>query len=211
MGSFEERRNAFQKENNANWCQAIETSLGKTPPPSTSWSAPDDVISILKPFGHHNHAFLPKGGGLDILDTSTSREDECIELKMGDDAVIVLKPKILTFEYIPESPENSFFLLEIESIPSTGIYEDDPDAEQLVEVDDEYLNYSVWDHRIIGHNEDGTERYLPDDARIVTRERSGKILIVAKASLWNQDSSTYDGRHGRMTPADIRKIIENSL
>jgi hypothetical protein len=39
----------------------------------------------------------------------------------------------------------------------------------------------------------------------------GKVLLVAKGSLWNSVPATYDGRHNGMTAAEIRRTIERSL
>jgi hypothetical protein len=62
-----------------------------------------------------------------------------------------------------------------------------------------------------GPDENGDEIPVPDDARLTVRWLRGKVLLVAKGSLWNGDPAAYDGRHNGMTAAQIRITIERSL
>ena len=81
----------------------------------------------------------------------------------------------------------------------------------MVEIGEEYYDHELWDRGYMNYDESGREIPLPEDAHVVVRLLRGKILIVAKTSLWNSESATYDGRHDTMTTARIRDIIERSL
>jgi serine/threonine-protein kinase len=74
----------------------------------------------------------------------------------------------------------------------------------------DYVSREIWDRGFL-HDENGDEIPIPDNARLVMRLLQGKVLLVAKGSLWNSDPATYDGRHNTMTAAQIRRIIERSL
>jgi hypothetical protein len=52
---------------------------------------------------------------------------------------------------------------------------------------------------------------LPSHARLVVRLLGGAAMPVAKGSLWNGHGATYDGRHSKMTPVQIRAVIIRSL
>jgi hypothetical protein len=84
-------------------------------------------------------------------------------------------------------------------------------SEELVEVAPaEYVSRDAWDRGFLGHDENGDEIPIRDDARLTVRWLQGKVLLVAKGSLWNSDPANYDGRHNGMTAAQIRTTIERS-
>jgi hypothetical protein len=72
-------------------------------------------------------------------------------------------------------------------------------------------NRLIWDRGFLDHDENGDEIPIPRHARLTVRWLQGKVLLVAKGSLWNSDPATYDGRHNGMTAAQIRSTIERSL
>ena len=85
-------------------------------------------------------------------------------------------------------------------------------SEELVEVAPaEYVSRDIWDRGFLDHDENGDEIPIPDGARLAVRWLRGKVLLVAKESLWNGVPATYDGRHNGMTAAQIRTTIERSL
>lgn len=211
MTDYCSRQAEYQRENFTQWREAIRTVFGDVPPKSATWTHAGDIVRVLAPLARQNHALLPDGGGLDVIGVSSSRERHCIELQTTQESAIVARPRSMQFEYIESSPENSFFLIELDHLPPTEVYENSPNWEQLVELDDEYLDYDVWQHGVLSHDENGNEIRLPEHARIVVRARGGKILVVAKTGLWNGTTSTYDGRHERMSAAEIRSAIERAL
>ena len=212
----------FHSESRKFWDSSV-ANINGSKAATTVWRGQTKIIEVLNPFmGRFNHAHYPTGGGLDFLSVRPSSEAGCIEFSTGDRAADVVKPRSLTLEYI-EAPGNSFLLLELDDLRPSGIYEIDKEdegedreiirtREELVEIaTGEYVDRSVWDQGFLGHDESGHGMPLPDTARLVTRWLSGKILIVAKGSLWNGVPATYDGRHNKMRAADIRSIIERSL
>ncbi|WP_156936452.1 hypothetical protein [Mesorhizobium sp. LNJC384A00] len=203
----------FEANNLRAWEAAIKSAFGAAPE-SATWTDIYAMIDVLQPFmGFNvNHAMLPGGGGLDVDVVTHSRETGCIRFDTGERSFYLAKPRKLSFGYVARSPANSFFLMELASLKPTDVYESvRSESEQLVEVDDEYLDYSIWEHGVLGFEDDGQEIPLPDDASVVVRLLRGNVLIVAKASLWNGDTSTYDGRHDHMDAEQVRAIIERSL
>ena len=137
----------------------------------------------------------------------------------------IMKPRSLTLERL-ESAGNSFLLLELDNLDPSGVDgtdENEPDGdsdaehaklsrEELLEVAPaEYVSRDVWDRGFLDRDENGDDIPIPRDARLAVRWLQGKVLLVAKGSLWNRDPATYDGRHNGMTAAQIRRTIERSL
>lgn len=197
------------------WTTAIAKVAGNNPPVSETWRGIDSIRTALRPFmaKDRNHAHLPTGGGLDMLSVDDSVEPGCLEFGIGERAAWVMKPESLTLEYIPESPIDSFLLLELAELQPSGTYEQrETEREELAElVRGDYVERGVWDDGYFGHDEEGREIPLPNESRLVTRWLKGKILIVAKGSLWNGRPATYDGRHNAMKAIDIRTIITEGL
>ncbi|WP_087002227.1 hypothetical protein [Rhizobium sullae] len=116
-----------------------------------------------------------------------------------------------TFEYIEKEPIESFFLLDLKSMPPSGVYDEVRDNEQVVRVDGVDYDYSLAEHGIREHDEEGNEIPLPDDAKTVLRLLNGKLLIVSKGSMWNHSNTTWAGIHATMSPEEIRVDIERVL
>lgn len=159
------------------------------------------------------------------MSVGPSAEPGCLEFIVGDRVVQIMKPRSLTLERI-DSAGNSFLLLELDNLDPSGVYgtdENEPDgdsdaehaeqsSEELVEVAPaEYVSRDVWDRGFLDHDENGDEIPIPDGARLAVRWLRGKVLLVAKESLWNGVPATYDGRHNGMTATQIRTTIERSL
>jgi hypothetical protein len=207
----------FHETSCATWDAAVASaSSGSAAPASRVWRGDLEISQALASFmGENlNHAHLPSGGGLDFLSVGPSAEPGCLEFMVGDRVVQIMKPRSLTLERI-DSAGNSFLLLELDSLDPSGVYGTEyekPSSEELVEVAPaEYVRRDVWDGGFLDHDENGDEIPIPDDARLAVRWLQGKVLLVAKGSLWNRDPATYDGRHNGMTAAQIRRTIERSL
>lgn len=201
------------------WTTAIANVAGNNPPVSETWRGIDSIRTVLRPFmaKNRNHAHLPTGGGMDMLSVDDSVEPGCLEFGIGERTAWVMKPESLTLEFIPESPIDSFLLLELATLRPSGNYEQretkrEEFVEELVElVRGDYVERGVWDNGFVGHDEEGREISLPDESRLVDRWFKGKILIVAKGSVWNGTPATYDGRHNEMEAIDIRSFITEGL
>ena len=191
----------FDQQNKAEWATAINQLFGSAPPRSRQWTDLDAMLHVLTPFmGQNlNHTMLPRGGGLDMESIARSPEPECLELCPCHGVAYPFRPTAMFFEYFPESPWNSFFLLETESLQPCGVYDNrDGQYEEVVELSPgKYIDRSHQDTGILGYEEDGREIPLPKTSRLVVRNMQGKVLIVAKRSIWNRVSSTYDGRHSQ--------------
>lgn len=214
-------RSDFQAHARETWVHAINIIAGPNAPTSISWTDRRAIVAALAPImGHNrNHTHLPGGGGLDFEGVMLSPEAGCLDFSAGGRALYRVKPRRLQLERIDADPAQSFFLLELDTLEPSGVYpphEDSEDerarsqfiSEELVELTpggDCYPRY-VWDE---GETPDG--RKLPEDAKLVVRMLSGKLMFVTKGSIWNGTSSTYDGRHARMSAAALREVIERAV
>lgn len=215
----------FQTENLERWGQVV----GRVNPQYASkliWSEASPIRGALRSFmgSNLNHAFLPTGGGMDFKNVVLSREPGCIEFEIEENYAYIVKPNRLSLETIDGHLGESFLLLELSPMIKSGAYEylaedEDEDVrrryhqwrkEELVDVDGMYLERYHWDQDSM-LDENGDEVRLPETARRVVRWLDGKMLIVAKGSRWNADSSTYDGRHDKMSSEQIRHVISSAI
>jgi len=205
----------FDKKNKAQWEAALVSAFPEGIPQSASWTDLGQMISILNHFCAKdlNNTMLALRGGMSIQKVARSKEAGCIELQPTPGSAYVSRPDTLHFEHISNSPWNSFFLLSTQELQPSDVYAGRvSDYEELLELPDgEYLDRSHLDQGSLGYDESGADIPIPDPHRLVVRYFSGKFLIVAKRSLWNLTTSTYDGRHAKMTPAEIRQQIESAL
>lgn len=204
----------FHERAGAQWAEAIE-SLGVGQQASATWNDLDAIEGAMRPFmgRGRNHAHLPTGGGMDFLTIGRSRERHCLEGTTDDKSADVFKPRSLILERFSEHPQESFLLLELQPLAATGVYKQDVQGqEELVDVPGKgYLRREVWDRGYLGLDEYEREIPLHEDARLISRWLSGKIMFVSKGSLWNSDPGTHDGRHSDMTATQLRAVIEASL
>ena len=221
------RLTEFHERTREAWSIAVDT-VNPAGAESVRWNSPSAIIRALQPFMgvSINHAHLPAGGGLDFLSVGSSDEIGCIEFGVDEGLSHIVKPKRLILERISEATGESFLLLELDELRRWDADENENlsseeensiqrrlrQREEVLEVGrGEYLPVSVWDDGYLGHDEDGNEIPLPSTARLITRWLQGKILLVCKGSMWNGTPATYDGRHNRMTAAQIRAMIEQSM
>jgi hypothetical protein len=214
----------FHENSSAAWDAAVASAASGSPAPASKvWHGQQAIGQALAPFmgKNRNHAHLPTGGGLDFLSVGPSAaEPGCLEFTVGDRFVQIMKPRSLTLERI-DSPGNSFLLLELDNLDPSGVDgtdenepdgDSDADSEELLEVArGEYVSRDVWDRGFLGHDKNGDEIPIPRDARCTVRWLQGKVLLVAKGSLWNGNPATYDGCHNGMAAAQIRSAIERLL
>jgi len=213
----------FHKRSLAKWTAAID-AVNPSKASSANWTGLSDIASTIEHFigPAVNHAHLPSGGRLDYESMKTSRERGCLEFGVGYGGAHILKPARLTLERIQEAPGESFLLLELGELPTARAIERDTDesdsvsrrlrlCEDLVEANGEYFDRMVWEQGYLEHDEYGREIPLPDNTRTVSRWLGGKVLFVAKGSMWNGTPRTYDGRHNTMAANDTRRVIERSL
>jgi hypothetical protein len=205
----------FDKQNKADWAEAVIQAFGNATPRSACWTDTDAMIQVLTPFmGEYlNHTMLPGSGGRDMESIANSPESGCLEFCPGNRSANMFRPANLYFEHFPQSPWNSFFLLETKQLRPCGVYEDsNGEYEEVVELSPgEYIDLSHYETGILAYDDEGMEIPMPETYRVVRRHMQGKFLIVAKRSIWNGDSATYDGRHNHMVAEQIRELIQHAI
>lgn len=203
-------RDEFRKKYLPKWENLIKSIFNGNVPEHYEWTDMHDVISILSTIGNSealNHTFFASGGGLDLTDAIQSHESGCIELNF-DGLVNILKPKKLIFEYFPEGDyEWAYFRIVTDKLSDSGVYENlSSNDEELTELSPcNYVERSVWDAN------EFNGQPLPSSSRVVNRILNGDLVIFSKASLYNANSSTYDGRHSKYGIEGFRKHIESVI
>jgi serine/threonine-protein kinase len=196
----------FTEKNKNDWKQIISDIFPSGTPENSSWTSLEDIINVLKKVGSIddlNHMFYPNGGGLDLTGADRSKETGCIELHTGG-LIDVIKPQKLSFEKISEDNEWSYFRIETDALEPSGVYEsNDGTYEEVTEIEpNQYVNRSVWDQN------EYQGQPLPKTARVISRYFNGAFVIFRKTSIYNKISSTYDGRHSKMTADEFRAYIQ---
>lgn len=202
----------FIKENLLKWEKVIKEIFPNEIPNRYTWRNIDEIISVLNKLGNISHAFMPSGGGDHLCGAKKSLEDGCIELDFG--AMEIVKPISLTFHsFSPEYYEWAYFRLETGGLKPSGIYQNlNHDYEELTELPPgKYVNRSVWDAGFFGYDESGDEIPLPKGTRVISRLFKGAYVIFAEASSYNRVSSTYDGRHNKMSSEEFEDYILNII
>lgn len=205
----------FEIENARRWSEALKATFPKNVPASAAWTDPREMVHVLSPFCGQavNHTMLPRSGGMDILKISYDDAKGLIELWPNARVAYVARPQTLEFRHVEASPVDSFFMLTNASLDPSGVYEDfTGNYEEILELPDgEQMDRSHLDLGYIGHTENGEEIPLPDEYRLVCRYLDGKFLMVAKSSLWNRVTATYDGRHNKLSADEIQKQLADAL
>ena len=189
-----------------------------------AWDDPAEITRVLQAVitRTRSHAHLPTGGGQDFTDVRASHERGVLEFQIEKGLVYLAKPGRLLLQRVPSAPAESFLLLELGKLDASGAYPPDDRPlsdrdwmsrrEEVVELGPrDYVERSVWDQGFLDYDADGGEIPLPNASRLVVRWFDGKILFVTKGSMWNGTPSTYDGRHDKMSPAQIRAMIKRSI
>lgn len=186
---------------------------------SMGWTRLDDIERTIVPFlgRNYSHAHLPTGGGFDFWSVKQSREPGGLEFAYSDRNVITVKPRGLIIERIDADPAESFVLLELDRLDTSGAYTEERNEgmretgiEEVLEIDGRYYSRDGVDDGYY-RDENGRERDLPERWRIVVRFLKGQILIVVKGSIWNGASGTYNGMHNTMGADQIRGAIERAI
>lgn len=206
--------NEYHEKCRTRWVDAIEKVVGSSPEPTTCWTGVSEIVEALTPFiGTDSHLHFPTGGGHDIQSVSEGRDDGTIELHVSDGYAYLVRPDQMKLEYVEADPAQSFIAIDLKSLEPSGVYDDEYYEglrdEEYVELSDGQLKErAVLDRGYIGHDVDGNEIPLPDSARLLHRLFSGRLLLVAKGTIWNGSPRTYTGIHDRLTNQEIREGIE---
>lgn len=206
----------FKKINLLHWEQFIKRLFNDKIPKCFEWSSEERIIEILNKFeSGQNHTFLPGGGGLDLDGAVRSREKGCIELIL-DGTRSIIKPKVLSFHSFGEYFEWAYFRLDCEDLDPSGVYDDTYyindefylPYEELTEVGDGVYKDRYYIEELI---ESKGYESIPKDIKLVTRYMNGAFVIFAKGSTYNGISSTYDGRHNKMTNEQFHAYIQGAV
>lgn len=208
-----------EEEKYQNWSNFINDFFENEVPRTKEWIGLDNIAFTLNKIGFnnsgaYNHTFLPGGGGMDLLGAKKSDiEQGCLEVDFG--TPYILKPLKLTFNSFDSGPEWFYFRLETAHLKPSGVYEeisDDAEYEEVCELPGgEYIDRGYYDHGYYGTNEYGDELRLPKETRVVSRYLKGSFVIFGKFSPYNKVSSTYDGRHDKMTSDQFKKFIQTVI
>jgi serine/threonine-protein kinase len=204
----------FKVKNRKRWVATLKDVFPVGIPESARWTSIEDIKQVLSRIGHDNlnHMFFPSGGGLDLTAVRNSHEDGCLDLMTGSVAYVV-RPATLFFESFPNCLSESYFRLETGGLKPTGTYPDsESDHEELVgTAPGEFYDRSCWDEQTLGEDEDGSDIPLPPGSRLIIRYFRGAFLFVAKGSMYNSISGTYDARHNKMSASQCRAYVADAI
>lgn len=204
--------NAYRSMQLVKWERLLSQIFSDAIPNYCEWRESSHTIHVLNQIGSSdadNHTFFPRSGGLDLCGVTMAHEEGCLETDF-DGTRQILKPKKLVFQAFPGAAyEWAYFRIVTDRLNPTGVYPNlDPDYEfeGLVELSPLlYVERSAWDICEYGGQP------LPRTARVVTRILKGDFVIFPKASIYNRNSATYDGRHDRLGEEGFRWHISKVI
>jgi serine/threonine-protein kinase len=201
---------SFKEENRQDWIDIQKKIFPTGLPTKCEWTNIAEIVYVLKIIGslkNVNHMFFPRGGGFDLLDANLSSEKGCIEILTGGMIQIVKPSKLIFHSFQNADPQWNYFRIEADTLTPSGVYEnyDFPD-EYLCEISNgTYIDRKYWDDGEYEGNK------LSSKARLVSRHFRGAFVIFQKTSTYNGNSSTYDGRHNKMSDDEFKKYIQTIL
>lgn len=211
----------FHERNHEQWFEIQNKLFPTSIPKRVVWEDINDIVKVLKVVSSYhalNHLFLPSGGGLDLEDVRLSFEENCIELDFQ--LIDVVKPKRLLFESFGYNHEWNYFRLEADELEPSGVYEveqgEEPyekthDREEVTQIyPGQYEDYNYIENSSY-REQDDYEYESPKDMKHITRWFRGSFVIFSKRSVYNRTSSTYDGRHNKMSTDEFRDYIQQSV
>ena len=210
--------NNFYRQNAEQWNEVQKVLFPNSLPKTVLWENVRDIIAILKmvcAYESLNHAFFPNGGGLDLVDARISYESECIELDF--EVIHIVKPKRLLFESFGHNAHWNYFRLELDELPLLDLNKNliDPreyEINQFFETLSELSPGNYYHHDILSERKTYEKDFLIlPNSRHATRWNRGSFVFFNKASMYNADGSTYDGRHNKMSSDEFRIYIEKSV
>ena len=190
----------------SNWNFIKEYMFHGNAPVTSSWYAPQDIVSILNvlqilPLSAH--IFLPDRGWGEFLRAETVAGSDNIDLYTGL-GVLRVKPLRILFENF-KKPFWNYYLLELQEqqvVVGTMktefeecVCEDNPGHY----VNAEYFDYGVYDYE--------TGEALPEGARVIHRYLKGKFLFIPKFGPYNNIGSADDGRHAFCSAEQFREYV----
>ena len=205
LSEWVEMMEDFYAKNKIDWVELQAKLFPTSMPEHVAWTKIRDIISVLNVLSGINgltHIFMPDSGGMDLRGAREAQEEGLVELDLNG-LTYYLKPKSLTFESFGADPEWNYFRLETEQIKPLRGKSSRESSQQVTEKGpSEYGPY--------GEKENYYDEYghYPEGWRNVTRYFKGSFVIFQKTSTYNFTSSTYDGRHNKVSGSSFRDYIQ---
>lgn len=199
----------FLAENEKEWLGVQKSIFPSTVPTQAIWESKYDIIDLLTNLARPNllHGYLARGGGHDLSGAKESYEDGLTEVVLGESSYLC-KIKALHLETFTDMKNMSYLRIVVDEIGPTGksgsIRENVEVLTELYPL--EYADVDLFERNSFENGED-----LPQSARRVFRILKGDVCIFSKSSIYNQISSTYDGRHAKMNPREFRLYVKDLI
>ena len=194
----------FHDQVSFEWHYMQASILEKRMPRRSVWYDPDEIAGTLNETSNPknlNHCLFFRSGGLDL--TRCEVVDGLVECDFG--RIHVINPEFLELVVFKFAPEWSYFWLQLARLPPVHLDDsrppkpsghDSPTQEFARLPTGQLLPLSDW---IAGCWWNGGDYVsLPTGTVPVVRHLWGSWVIISKASPYNRDTSTYDGRHGTL-------------
>ena len=198
----------FRSQNLTEWKLVLKELFPVAIPNSSNWTNLDSMITVLNCLGRENlnHTFLPDHGGMDLVSAELASETDCLLLNVQ--GFYLVKPLLLSFHSFGTDYEWAYFRLETAGLRSSGQTSAKTNVKEVVsEIEPgKYLDFNAvenWEY----FDEDGNPESLPQSARHITRYFGGTFVIFAKSSPYNEEQSTYDSRHNKMSDKEFEQYI----
>ena len=196
--------NDWERQNLIQWQEVQEQLFPSYVPSHAEWTDLNDMISVLNLLGQYdslNHLFFPDEGGFDLTGASSSYEQDCIELHLGE-FVYIIKPKRLLYEYVDKTCEWNYFYIDIEEM--NAISQDlSPTCcwEEFCEVaPKDYQPLELFEQM-------SSEDLRKIKPRHIVRYLRGSMVAFHKDSIYNGIISKYKGEHSKYTADGFRELI----
>lgn len=193
-------RDEFHETATLEWKHMQALVLTRHLPARARWYETEQIAAVLSEALaiNTNHCFYSSGGGQDFESCQVGKDPETLECFFG--MTYIARPSFLELVSFASAPQWSYFWLQLQDLEQSGTREhslNDTEFEYVTQLPDgSLLPDSCWDND--EYLQDGDWVRLPDGARHIARCLRGAWAIFGKASPYNQDHNTYDGRHATM-------------
>lgn len=199
----------FHTQNLLEWRHMQLMLFPKNMPHKIHWTNIFDICEILNravSTNNLNHTYFSYGG-MDLHDVKIINQEVLSLNFISVDHYFC--PKSLELILWPEAKEWSYFWLsrdELVSKKKTKEVQWIHDFDECVWLpSDEIVERNYWDSGQYMHK--GLLKPLPNGAKLLVMINDADLVIFAKRSPYNLDTSTYDGRHNQLGSARFYEYI----
>lgn len=198
------------------WKAALSEIFGGSIPGSRVWADRSDILHMLRTVagepGLHD-TYLPGGSRAGLTRAEPGAEAGCLALHFEEQPVCIVKPEYLSFEYLCERADWSYFRLQAADMADSGWYQKLTDVkEELIELrPGEYIHRSFWERGTYEMDETGSELPFPREARMVDRYLKGVFVIFSKGSAYRDMEETHKAFHAKMSAEAFRAYVSGQL